>query len=133
VSEEKVEIAKRAIDAFNQRNSDVYGELFTPDFEWFPAMILALGGESVRGPEGVEAAGDAIPDAWEEFRVVGEELRDLGDRVLVLGRQEGRGRGSGLSVDAPFGAIFDFRDGRISRIRSFLNHSEALRGAGLTE
>ena len=53
--------------------------------------------------------------------------------MLVLGRTEGRGRGSGVPVDAPYAAIYDFRDGKISRARGFLDHDEALRAAGLTE
>jgi ketosteroid isomerase-like protein len=59
--------------------------------------------------------------------------RDLGDRVLCLGRMEGRGRGSGVPVDAPLGAIFEFRDDKISRMRAYLDHDEALRAAGLSE
>jgi ketosteroid isomerase-like protein len=45
---------------------------------------------------------------------------------------EGRGRGSGLPVDAPMGAVLDFRDGRVWRARSYLDHGQALRPAGLT-
>jgi ketosteroid isomerase-like protein len=45
----------------------------------------------------------------------------------------GRGLGSGVPVDAPVGMIFECREGQIARIRSFLDHQEALRAAGLTE
>jgi len=51
----------------------------------------------------------------------------------MLGRQEGRGRASGARVEAPIGVIFEFRDGKISRSRSYLDHGEALRAAGLVE
>ena len=65
--------------------------------------------------------------------MVGDEFRDLGDRVLLLGRTEGRGRGSGVQVDSPIGVVFDFRDGKMSRVRAYLDHGEALRAAGLSE
>lgn len=65
--------------------------------------------------------------------MLAEEFRDLGDRVLVLGRMEGRGRGSGVPVDAPLGFIYDFRGIKVSRARVYLNHGEALRAAGLSE
>jgi ketosteroid isomerase-like protein len=60
-------------------------------------------------------------------------IRDLGDRVLVLGRIEGRGRGSGAPVDAPLGFVVDVRGGKMSRIRGCIDHGEALRAAGLSE
>jgi ketosteroid isomerase-like protein len=67
------------------------------------------------------------------IQVVADDWRDLGDRVLVLGRIEGRGSGSGALVDAPFGAVLDLRGGKISRSHGFLDHGEALRAAGLAE
>jgi len=65
--------------------------------------------------------------------VLGNEFRDLGDSVLVLGRADGRGRGSGVDVDMPLGVIYDFRDGRVSRVGTYLDHGEALRAARLPE
>ena len=37
-------------------------------------------------------------DAWAEYRVETAELIDLGDRIVVLGQQFGRGRESGVEV-----------------------------------
>ena len=106
--------------------------LFTPDVEWYPAMG-AIEGEVFRGRDGVEVYFRRLIDAWEEIRVVAEEVRDLGDRVLVLGRLAGRGSSSGVPVDSPVALIYDLRSGRICRVRVFLDHGEALRAAGLTE
>lgn len=64
---------------------------------------------------------------------VTEEVRDLGELVLFLGRLQATGRSGGVPVDAPYGVVSDFRDGRISRMRAFLDHGEALQAAGLTE
>ena len=54
-------------------------------------------------------------------------------RVLVLGRIVGHGRASGVAVETPGATIIDFRDGKIARVRTYLEHGEALRAAGLTE
>jgi ketosteroid isomerase-like protein len=51
----------------------------------------------------------------------------------MLGRLEGRGKGSGVPVDSSLGMVFDFRGGEIARIRGYLDHREALRAAGLAE
>jgi ketosteroid isomerase-like protein len=45
---------------------------------------------------------------------------------------EGRGAG-GVPVDAPFGAIYDIRDGKIFRIRVWLDQREAFKAMGLEQ
>jgi ketosteroid isomerase-like protein len=136
MSQANVEIVKRGIDAFNRRDVDALDDLTTPDFEWFPALPSTVEGEGYRGyrgREGIEAYFDDIRGTWEAFRVHGDELRDLGGSVLVLGRAEGRGRGSGVQVDTPLGIVFDFRRAKCLRARAYLDHAEALRAAGLSE
>ena len=132
MSQENVEIIKRAVDAFNERDVETFMALTTPDFEWFPAMDRLLERGSYRGREGIEAYFEVVSDTWEEFQVVPDGFRDLGDRVLVLGRAEGRGRSSGVRVDTPLGTVVEFRDGKMSRIRAYLDHDEASRAAGLS-
>jgi ketosteroid isomerase-like protein len=86
----------------------------------------------LRGREGIESYVREVSDTWEEYRVVVQDFRDLAeDRVLVLSRVEGRGAGSGGLVDAAMGQIFDFRDQKIGRVRTYLDHGEALKAAGL--
>ena len=46
---------------------------------------------------------------------------------------QARGLGSGVPVTAPLDILYDLRDGKISRMHSFLDHGEALRAAGLEE
>lgn len=133
MSQEDVEIAERAIGAFNRRDTDAVAGLITADFEWFPSMPTILAGASFKGREGIAAYLAEIDDTWEEYRSVAIEFRDLGDRVLMLGRLEGRGRGSGAVVDAPQGVVWDFVGGKISRVRTYLDHAEALKAIGLDE
>ena len=65
-----------------------------------------------RGREGVEKFAADTRENWEELQSLPEEFRDLGDRVLVLGRMKGRGKGSGVPVDSPYVTILDFRGDR---------------------
>ncbi len=133
MSQQNVEIARRGIDAFNHRNVDLLAILTTSDFAWFPALPGIVEGDGYRGRKGIETYFEEISDTWEELRVLSDEFRDLGDRVLVLGRTEGRGRGSGVQVDSPLAMAFDFLDGKISRVLTYLDHGEALRAASRTE
>jgi ketosteroid isomerase-like protein len=130
MSEANVETAKRAMDSYNTRDLDY--ELMTPDFEWTTAMA-GVDNEVMRGREGIDNYYESLDAVWEHVRVFGGEWRDLDDRVLWLGQMEGRGRGSGATVVSPAASLYEFRDGRISRIRSFLDHGEALRAADLAE
>jgi ketosteroid isomerase-like protein len=132
MSQENVEIVKRLLDAFNKRDVDAFAEITTPDFEWITSMA-AVEGEIFRGREGIETYFGRMRDAWEEFLVHVEDYRDLGERLLCLGRLEGRGLASGVPVSAPLDILYDLRDGRISRMHSYLDHDQALRAAGLAE
>jgi ketosteroid isomerase-like protein len=131
---DKVDVARRANDAYNRRDVDgLFTELATPDFEWDPAIVRALDGGGYLGREGIEKFVADTRENWEELQSVAEEFRDLGDRVLVLGRLRGRGKASGVPVDQPFAGIFDFRGDRIWRYRAYFDHAEGLRAAGLSE
>ena len=127
-----VEVATRAIDAFNESDVDAFAAVTTPDFAWSPSMV-AIEGETFRGREGIERYFGSLGSAWERFHVHRDGFRDSGEVVVMLGRLEGRGKGSGVPVDSSLGMVFDFRHGRISRIRGYLDHAEALRAAGLPE
>ncbi len=133
MSRENVEKIERAIDAFDRRDMDSLAPLITEDFEWAGAFMGSVEGGSFRGREGMERFFAEAADTWEEFRSVAEEYRDLGDRVLVLGRLEGRGKASGVVVDTPFSMICDFRGGKVSRTRAYLDRAEALKAVGLEE
>ena len=132
MSQENVEVATQAIEAFNGSNVDAFGALTTPDFEWSPSMV-AVEGETFRGREGIERYFRSLNHAWEQFHIHPNRFRVAEDLVVMLGRLEGRGIGSGVPVDASLGMVFDFRGGMISRIRGYLDHAEALRAAGLSE
>jgi hypothetical protein len=79
MSHENVEIVKRGIDAFNDRDVDLLATLVTPDFAWFPALPGVVEGDGYRGREGIEMYFEEISNTWAELRVIGGEFRDLGD------------------------------------------------------
>ena len=127
MSKENVEVVKRWVDAFNRRDLDALKDTVLPDF----AMANTIDGNRFEGREGMAAYFVDVDSAWEELRLIYDEYRDLGDRVLTLGRIEGRGRGSGAVVETPQGAVGEFRDGKLSSARSYLDHAEALKAVGL--
>jgi ketosteroid isomerase-like protein len=63
-----------------------------------------------------------------------DRIIELGDdRVLVLERQIGRGKTSGVVVEHEHGWLFTLRDGKIVRWLGYWDRAEAIEAAGLRE
>jgi hypothetical protein len=61
-------------------------------------------------------------------------VREVGDRVLLLGETFGRIKGSAVPIRQPLGAVYShFRDGQIGEGRNFLTWDQAREAAGLRE
>lgn len=133
MSQEAVEIVKRLTDAFHRRDIDAFAELTTPDVEWVPVFSAQVEKTVYRGRQGIETFLRELSETWDEFRPVPEEHRQVGARVLALGRLRAQGRSSGAAVDAPWAGIFEFRNAKICRIRTYLDHAEALEAVGRAE
>ena len=133
MSQENVEVAERAMDAFNRRDLHAFTQSMTLDIEWFPALERGLDGGGYRGHDGVAAYFANLEVTWKELRFHSDEYRDLGEQVLALGCIRGRGNSSGVPVDAPMGIVWDFRGPEVFRARSFLTWDEALKAVGLEE
>jgi ketosteroid isomerase-like protein len=58
---------------------------------------------------------------------------DLGERIVASGRLRARGRASGAEIESPISWIVEFRQGKVVRIRDYLDFDEALEAAGLPE
>ena len=85
------------------------------------------------GREGMERLVREICDAWEDFAERTQEVIDAGATVLVLQSIVGRGRSSGVEVEADGALIFTVDDGRIERVDVFADQAEALTAAGLEQ
>jgi ketosteroid isomerase-like protein len=73
-----------------------------------------------------------IPESIEGFRATPEEFTDLGDdRVLLVGRFEGRGRISGVDVDLRVASVYEIRGGMVTTVRDYARREQALEAAGL--
>jgi ketosteroid isomerase-like protein len=135
MSEENVEIFKRASDAGNRSDIEALLQACDPDVEWHPALPRSVAGKRAvyRGHEGVREWMRDRDEAFAESRAEYWEIRDLGDRIVAIGHQWFRGRESRVEVDSPIAFVVDFRDGKATRVRTYLDHREALEAAGLSE
>jgi ketosteroid isomerase-like protein len=131
MSQENVEIVGEAVAAFARTGE--FGSLLAPN----AALVNAPGSPfSVRGsgPAAVREWVTEIDEAFEEWEFrPGEVLDAPGDKVVVLSRAWGRGRGTGLEIDMELNVVYSLADGQITRIEGFLTRREALEAAGLGE
>jgi ketosteroid isomerase-like protein len=94
-----------------------------------------LGGEPTvyRGHEGVRELLRDTDETLAEIHVEFSEIRDPGDQIVAIGHIHTRGKASGAVTESPLGYVADFRDGKVTRIRTYLDPQEALEAAGLSE
>ena len=136
MSQENVESVQRAVEAWNADDLDAFLAELDADVEWHPAIQPGLEGKATtyRGHKGARTVwGEDRGEAWERLTNRPEEFRDLGESVLVLGHLDLTARTTGIAFSQEVGEVFDFRAGKIVRIRDFLTHAEALEAAGVSE
>ena len=132
MSHDNVELVERLIGAFNRRDMTAFLDLLDPEVEWVP-ILGVLEGRVYRGHEDVRQwVDDLVPD-WEYFEVSHEELRDLGDRVLIFGHWRARGRASGVESEQPGTWLCEIQGGKVVRLRTFTDRAEALADVGLSD
>ena len=136
MSQENVEVVQRAVEAWNADDLDAFLAELHADLEWHPSIEPGLEGTATiyRGHDGARKAWrEYRGEAWERLTSRPQEVRDLGESVLLLGRIEITARTTGIEFSQEIGELFEFRGGKIVRTRDFLTHADALDAAGLSE
>ena len=130
MSEENVELTRRVFDAWNRGDYEAWIELFDRDCEFRP-LRAQLERQPYRGHDGLRQFERDMTQDWEQVRFALDEVREVGDQVVVFARFHGRGRASGATVDIPIGVVGKVREGKIAEARMFSDPDEALEAAGL--
>jgi ketosteroid isomerase-like protein len=106
------------------RGDYMHGDMFDPSVE----MDTFGMGERMRasGREEVARTLAVWLSAWERPLVIEvDELIPRGDRILALVRWRGRGKGSGVSMEAGGAHLWTFRDGLAIRFDVYRDRDEA--------
>ena len=70
---------------------------------------------------------------WADYSMELEEAMDAGDEVVIVLRESGTGKGSGVSLERRWANVWTFRAGKLVRLRLFETREQALEAAGLSE
>jgi ketosteroid isomerase-like protein len=103
-----------------------------PEIEWVEDPRRA-DRRVYRGHDGVRESWERWLENFEEYGAELERIVDCDDKVLVVLREEGRGRLSGASISQRNYAVCTFRDGKVLRYEEFYEEGDALKAAGLSE
>ena len=131
MSQENVELARAAFEAWNAGDMDAERELHDPDIvvrmpeDWpEPGPIV--------GREALTRWWAQLRETWDADALeVISDFIDVADHVVL--RQIWRGAGYGPDLNLDFTTIFTVRKGRIVFIEYFWDHAEALEAVGLSE
>ena len=133
MSQENVELVRRGHDAFNERDLDAYLATHDPQIEFTPYERAIEGLGPYYGHQDVRRwwreAFEVLPD----FKVELDEIRDLGDVIVVRGRLYGHGAASGASFERSYWGVFRLRENRVVWWHAFQSETEALEAADLSE
>jgi ketosteroid isomerase-like protein len=133
MSQENVEIVRRAIAAFIEGDYERLIELSDPQIE-YDVSRTSPESRVVRGPEEVLAVLEDWVDTWDEHQVELLELIDAGDeRVVAVIQERGKLKGSDVWVEHPRGVVYTVRDQRVARYEEHEDRAQALEAAGLSE
>ena len=123
---ENIEIVRRLIDAWNERDLEAALEEMHPQCEVRPVEAT----ETLRGHDGVATAFRDWFEAFEQFTMEPEDFIAQGDQVLVPMRQRALGKGSGLEVEERFYQLFTLRDAKVFRFEEYSEEADAQKALG---
>lgn len=124
-----MDLVRESYEAFERRDLDALLDHFPPDIEVHDPPDIADAAVH-RGREAVKRDWAHVFEAFDDFRVDVEEEHEAGEDLVVFVRYSGRGKASGIDVDAELAHIWTFRGGTPIRLRQFLDRAAALEAAG---
>jgi uncharacterized protein len=131
MSEENVEVVRRMLEAYALGDNEAALAAFDPDVV-FDQSIRPDGG-IFHGRDGLAEAMRTWTGTFENWRLEVEKIIDAGDRVLVIGHEFGRGKGSGAETQQTTYQVYTVRNGKIVHLKGHLDKEKALEAAGLSE
>jgi ketosteroid isomerase-like protein len=132
MSEENMDMVRRAYEGTNRRDFSYLPSLIDADCELrLPSQFP--GTQTARGPVGFLRALMEVEEAFQDIRYEPQEFLDDGDLVLATVRTTGHARHTGLPIELSLYWLYTFRTEMIVRMEVFLDRTEALEAAELSE
>lgn len=119
-----LEVVEQGYQHFNGGDIEWVLDHLHPRIVWEDARQMP-DARIYRGLEEVRKFLGSFERHWEEIRFEPEQLREAGESVLAFVHLVGLGKTSGAEVDAHLVHVWEFRDLKVLRIRTFFDREEA--------
>jgi ketosteroid isomerase-like protein len=114
-----------------------HGDFHSTDWAHPDIEFVIIGGPTPARYHGLPGMARGMREfltVWEEYRIEAEEYRELdGERILVLTRDSGRGRTSGVETVEERAHAIHLENGRVTRIATYWDRGRALADLGSEE
>jgi len=133
MSQENVELHRRANEAFNTRNVDAYIRYCHPEIELHSAVTVP-GGGLYRGHDGVRRWHRDLEEVFGgEIEMIPEAFFDLGEYTVTFHVLQGRGRQSGAHVGTPAAHLCRWRDGLMVHFKGYVHREDVFSDFGVPQ
>jgi ketosteroid isomerase-like protein len=132
VSQENLDLARRATEALNRHDFEAIAKAMDPLIEWNDLRELP-GAASHHGVEAVLRHLRATFEDMADFRVEAQQFVDAGDHVVITSRVSAKGQASGAPVERVTFGVAQYRAGRLLRMSIYGTEAEALKAVELEE
>ena len=124
MSEANLELVRRMYDAFLSGDAGAALSCFAEDV--LVDATRRLDGKVGRGHGYLNRMVAEWVETFDDYSEEVEELRDIGNQVLVLLTQRGRGKGSGVEVEIHPAVLYEVENELISRVVPYTDRAQAI-------
>jgi ketosteroid isomerase-like protein len=122
VAAANLEVVGEIYAAFARGDIDRVLQAMDADVEWVTPETLPWSRGTYRGPSELAEYLESFAAALEDPRVQPHELQPLADgRVVALGVERARVRGTGAAFEARFVHLWTVREGRVTGMRGLID------------
>jgi ketosteroid isomerase-like protein len=126
---DRIELVRRLIDAFNQRDLTAALDCLHPDIEARPLDPPGL----MLGHAGVREGWAVLGERFESVSVNAGAFVASGDHVMVPVHRRAQPRDGGADVDARIFQVYEITEGKVTRFSEHPDESAALVEFGLED
>lgn len=131
MSEENIDIARRAYAAFNLAGIEGILDSLDPDIEWRTWERFVREPRVYRGHAGVREVLRIFTENFDDFSAEPLEFIDAGERVVVPVKLSGRAKGTGESASFELVHVWTVNGRRAGRLDVYSSKAEALEAVGM--
>src|SRR3954447_4920160 len=133
MSQESVEIVRRAYEAYSRGDIDGTVSDFAPECRYTAAGTIPDRTGVFQGPEGYKELMGWLRSEFEDVQAEVNDLIEAGDTVVVGSTLRGHGRQSGAESKLTFWHVWTIRDRKFVRGQGFASREQALEAVGVSE